>query len=205
MRQRTLLVTTKTILDHQVEIHVDSEGKFLVRERDGHGVIAQGDSMKQALRAARMEYRKQQIRVAVPFTYLDGPNLYPALARGFHASDRYRLLIWINDGTDEGKNDQVQMYSYGRATHFLVPDIPEKDLTRIRKLFEREKKLEELTVQCKQWIREWQDSHTFDLRAATEQALEEAARTQADDADEDQPSPVSTDEDKEVDELLGGN
>jgi hypothetical protein len=182
-------------------VHVDSDGKFFIVERGQRGRIATGDSMKQALRAARMEFRKEQIRVAVPFTMLmpDG-QMYSAISRGFHARDQYKMLIWIDDGSKEGKNEQIQSYGYGRNSSYLIPEIPEKDVARVKKLLERRVKLRELTTQCDRLIEEWQQAHTFDLRAATLRALEEAAES---DSQADDQSPVSTPEDQEVDELLG--
>jgi hypothetical protein len=196
-------ITTRTILDHTVEVRVNQDGEFTVSEKGEHGVIARGESLKQALRAARMEYRKEQIRVAVPFTYMVDGQLLPAMSRGFHAKDRYKLLIWIDDGTPDGRNDQIQIWGYGRNSNYLIPDIPEKDIRRITKLLERRVKLAQLTTECQALIEEWQTNHTFDLRAATQKALDEAAKTEPEDTEDTPDSPVATIEDKEVDELLG--
>ena len=196
-----MIVTTKTILDHVIEVHVDGDGQFYTMERGTHNRIATGDTMKQALRATRAEYKKEQIRVAVPFTYMAGDgSMHDAISRGFHARDRYTILIWWDDGTKEGKNDSLQ--GWYRHKQVLVPSIPERDLRLIQKLLARRTKLRELTTQCDGLIEKWETEHTFDLRAATAEALAVAAEAEPD-VEEEPESPVSTSEDKEVDELLG--
>jgi hypothetical protein len=203
-----MLIDRKTILDNAVEIHVNTDGQFHVYKQGTRDLIATGESMKQALRNARTEFKKEQIRVAVPFTYLNGGELRPAIARGFHARDSYKILIWVDDGTKEGRNDQIHLY-YGTQREVLKPDLSDRDLRLIRKLLERRTKLAELKVQCDGLIQKWQDEHVFDLRAAVTEALTIAAESQANgDEDEEPPPPVSTStdeapEDKEVDELLG--
>jgi hypothetical protein len=193
-----MFVTTKTVLDHRVDFHVDSQGQFYATEGQDLKRLATGESLKQVVRAVRQEFRKEQIRVAVPFTLLqrDG-KLYPALARGFHARDQYKLLVWVDDGSPDGKNDQVESWS---GDKFLIPEIPPKDIARIQKLFQRKVKLSELTIECNRLIEEWQQSHTFDLRGATQKAIEEASLTEPDEPEEPQ-SPVSMDESEGVDVL----
>jgi hypothetical protein len=174
-----MLITHKTILGTVTELHVNSEGQFYSMI-DGKKTSRNYDTLKQAERATRTDLKKDQVRVAVPFTYLSDDNLYPAIARGFHAADLYKILIWIDDGTENGRNESITSWNH----QALKPNIPEEDIAWLRKLFARREKLHKLTQQNEALIKAWENEHTFNLNQATKEAVEQAAQAQADEPDD---------------------
>jgi hypothetical protein len=191
-------VARKTILQTVVEIHLDSSGLFYTQV-DGKTFTGRHESLKQAERAARTELKKDQVRVAVPFTYMQGEKMYPAISRGFHAADKRKILIWIDDGTENGKNETLNYWSRNKV---LRADIPEQKMRWIQKLFERRRKLSELTRDCDARIRAWEEEFVFNISDATRIAVEEAANKEPDTEDVDVEAPEAESASALIDELL---
>lgn len=191
-----------SILDVIVEIHVSDSGKF-----SAHGdsrTLASGcDTYKQALRGARIELKKKQIRVSVPYTTHD---LLPAIARGRHHVSR-DILIWADDGTENGKNGTLPN-RWGAPVVQLQGDLTDKDLARIKKLYTTKAKVEENLDKISAMIRAWVEEHSFDLAVAVDTAIAEAAEEMAEAEDttieyEDTDSPdPSTPANEDADALL---
>lgn len=205
-----MLLTTATILTEQIQFHIDADGTFVAKNHVGE-TLARADSLKRAKRLARFELKKKQVRVAVPFTMIDAATgkLTNAIAKGRHASSRSRVLIWIDDGTENGRSDTIELYRWGSHNRYLDGNLPPKAIKRIDYLFQEKHKTEDRLTRIDGLIGKWRDEHTIDLNVVLDAALQEAAEAMQDDeppdTDEptpdelDPPTPVSTDTPMELD------
>jgi hypothetical protein len=180
-----MLVTTATILTEQVSFHIGSDGMFTAQNREGE-MLARADSLKRAKRLARFELKKKQVRVAVPFTMIDyiHGTIQNAIAKGRHAASRDRILIWVDDGTENGRSDTITLYRWGNRDQYLQGNLPAKSLKRIKYLFEQKRLTEARMEKITAFIEQWRDEHTINLAEVLDAALQEAAEAMTD-TDED--------------------
>jgi hypothetical protein len=183
-----MLVTTATILTEQVSFHIGSDGMFTAQNREGE-MLARADSLKRAKRLARFELKKKQVRVAVPFTMIDyiHGTIQNAIAKGRHAASRDRILIWVDDGTENGRSDTVNLYRWGSTATYLQGNLPAKAVKRIKYLFEQQQATKDRLDKIDELIAKWRDEHTINLNEVLDAALREAAENMQDTEDDDEP------------------
>jgi hypothetical protein len=188
-----MLITTATILTEQVQIHVGSDGEFTARTQGGE-TLARADSLKRVKRLARFELKKKQVRVAVPFTMIDymSGKLTNAIAKGRHAGRHDTVLIWVDDGTENGRSDTISLYRWGASNQYLMGNLPAKSLKRIDYLFDQKRKTEERAEKIAALIEKWRDEHTINLAEVLDAALQEAAEAMTEDDDEPEESELDT-------------
>jgi hypothetical protein len=171
------LINTVSILKTPVGIYVYSDGTFTARlptkSDEAPVVLASGvPTYEGAVRAARKKLKEKQVRVAVPFTTSD---LQPAIARGRHASRPDYILTWVDDGSEKGKSEEIYAPHWGTTySHVLEPNLTEKDLERIKYLFEHRAKVHARLDKVNSLIGEWNRAHSFQLSTAVDAAIKEA-------------------------------
>lgn len=145
----------ETIKGTKVRYEVTADGYFYARV-DGEA-IASGTELEKVQKSARARLRQATRKViSVPFITRD---FKPAIAKGKHATNE-DILVWIDDGSKRGHNTR---YSYYRA-QVLKPDLSQKQLDRLKKLFAHKAKVQEL-------IQKWEERNTFNLNEAVNEAL----------------------------------
>lgn len=179
------VIATDKLGGSEVEIHCSASGMFSVytkpeyaREPTEKGTppvstiasgdfITSGSDLGAVKKRARQLLRQRQTRVAVPFKTLQG---YDAIAKGFHRSQRDKILVWIDDPAPQykgrGRNEHMVRWS---RREILKPDTTLKDLK------ERDR-LVALATRVNNLITKWRDKHTFDLFQAVQDALIEAEK-----------------------------
>lgn len=171
------IINTVRILKTSVDIWVSSDGTFKAvipnKSDEAPHVLASGvPTYDGAVRAARKKLKEKQVRVAVPFTTSD---LQPAIARGRHASRPAYILTWVDDGSEKGKSEEIYAPHWGTTySMVLKPDLTEKDLKRIKYLFEHRAKVRAQLDKTNSFIEEWNRAHSFHLASAVDAAIKEA-------------------------------
>jgi hypothetical protein len=143
-----------------MDVHVTTGGSFQVYSHGSEkadDMIAVGDTLDQALEAAKRAAAKNKVRVSVPFITWEG---HEGVAHGINART-LAVLARVN-----GKPQQFDGYS---ATHVLSADIPDKELERLQAALAAAKRAADTRMEITQ---KWK----FDLKAAVQEAVNAATK-----------------------------
>ena len=159
----TAQVGTREINNVECEIFASDSGTWTIY-RAGEGernerYLAGGDSTLDAtVNKARMEIKKQQVKVAVPFKMIDGKR---GVAHGRHARSRNKILTKIGN-----KSEQLDYH-----TQTLKHDTPKEVIDHMRELRVEQEKL---SREHRELYNEWK----IDLGNAVDAAIKEAIEEQ---------------------------
>lgn len=159
------LVGTREINNVEVEIHASKHGSWSIslppeeeggnsRELAGHAT-----SLDAAINKARLEIKKLQVKVAVPFKNREGQR---GIATGRHARSRDKLLTEIG-----GKKEHV---SY--RDQVFQADMPQSVVDHLNELEDESRKLQ---AEKREIIEKWK----FDLSKAVDEAIAKATEEKA--------------------------
>lgn len=158
------MLGTREINNVEVEVHASIHGSwtiYKVGEGTGHErhLATDEKSLENAVNKARMEIKKQQVKVAVPFKMLDGGI---GVASGRHARSHSKILAKIN-----GKSEQIEW-----STRTLKHDTPQSVIDHLHELREEQVKLQR---EERELYNEWK----FDLSTGVDAAIKEAVKAQS--------------------------
>jgi hypothetical protein len=153
------LLTTRDVTGVDVEIHVDRNGTFtaIVKGEERALQNCRADKLEALIPKIRAALKKRKVEVEVPFRDQDGSR---GVAYGRHGGNR-KVLARI-DGV------AVQFDSYGTRADLFAPDTPDEVFERLADATRRER-------DAKREVDEIQKAHGFNLGAAVDRAIEEAA------------------------------
>ena len=153
------LVGTREINDIEVEVHASPTGGWAIRTPGVEG--AEGflgsdpELLDKAVNKARLEIKKRQVEIALPFKTQDGKR---GIARGRRAGSTDKILVTIG-----GTKDSLSSY-----TNVLKHETPKEVVEHLQELVEEERRIGR---EKREIMNKWE----FKLGVAVDAAVKEAA------------------------------
>jgi hypothetical protein len=158
------VVGTREINNIECEIQASVHGSWSIyrvgEEPNNERYLATDDVLDKAVNKARIEIKKQQVKVAVPFKTMDGRR---GIASGRHARSRGKILTKIGN-----KSEQIESRS-----QILKHDTPKDVIDHLKELAAEQVKLRK---EERDLYNEWKLDLGNAVDAAVKEAIEEGEK-----------------------------